>query len=320
MPTPDTEPPAAAAVERRRTNADPRSDPMPRPAYSLLLLLLLASGGATLSSTPLAASPAAAADASAAVDTVEPGTGAPFPAPAASTLEPRTRLAPVRVDRSGRNRWVGLVDLGETIPFRLHRADARAPSGSPPSALWGEVAGAAFSRFDLEGHGNEFIEVHYRVALRLRARWRGLEARVAAYHVSSHLGDEFLERTGRDPISTSREGLELLAAVRPVPDLRIYGGPGLVLRSTAGLDPGTARLGAEWRPADRRWGPFRPYAAGELLLRDELGWEPTASTEAGLAFGGRYRLALMVGAGPSRAEQFFRQDETLWGLSFSADF
>lgn len=293
---------------------------MHRPAYSLLVLLLVASAGATVSSTPLAASPAAA-DTSAAVVTVEPGTEAPFPAPAASPLEPRTRLAPVHVDRPGRNRWVGLVHLGETIPFRLlRRADPVPASGPPPTALWGEIAGGAFSRFDLEGHGNEFVEVDYRVALRLRARWRGLEARMAFYHVSSHLGDEFLERTGRTPISTSREGLELLAAVRPVPTLRIYGGPGLVLRSTAGLDPGTARLGAEWRPEDHRWGPFRPYAAGELLFRDELGWEPTVSTEAGLAFAGRYRLALMLGAGPSRAEQFFRQDEALWGLSFSADF
>jgi len=294
---------------------------MHRPAYSLLVLLLVASAGATASSTPLAASPPTAADTFAAVDTVEPGTEAPFPAPVASPLEPRTRLAPVHVDRPGRNRWVGLVNLGETLPFRLlRRADPVPVSGPPPTALWGEVAGGAFSRFDLEGHGNEFVEVDYRVSLRLRARWRGLEARMALYHVSSHLGDEFLERTGRSPISTSREGLELLAAVRPVPTLRIYGGPGLVLRSTAGLDPGTARLGAEWRPEDRRWGPFRPYAAGELLLRDELGWEPTASTEAGLAFAGRYRLALMLGAGPSRAEQFFRRDEALWGLSFSADF
>lgn len=255
---------------------------------------------------------------------------APFPTLLASPLEPGTRLAPVRVDREGRNRWVGLVNLGDAFPFRL--AGAASESGDPDGAegsaggsrpqapaLWGEVAGGAFSRFDLEGNSNEFIEVHFRIGLRLRARWQGVNARLELYHVSSHLGDEFLQRTGRQPISTSREGVELLAAAWPLDNLRLYGGPGAVLRSTAGLDPGTLRAGAEWRPHSSRWGPFRPYASAELFARDELGWEPMVSGEAGMAFGGRYRLSLVVGAGPSRAEQFLREDERLWGLSFSAD-
>lgn len=290
------------------------------PRVRPLALLLPAAAACLLAApVPLDAGPA---------DTLEtaPPRGAapaPFPAPAASPLEPRTRLAPVRVDRPGRDRWVGLVDLGEAFPFPLVAPEpARhddAPDARPP-ALWGEVAGGAFSRFDLEGNGNEFVEIHYRVALRLRARWRGVEARLSAYHASSHLGDEFLERTGREPISTSREGVELLLAARPLPAVRVYGGPGLVLRSTAALEEATLRAGAEWRPGDVRWGAFRPYASAEAHAWEEVGWEPMLSAEAGLAFGGRYRLALVAGAGPSRAEQFFRRDETLWGLSLSADF
>lgn len=253
-----------------------------------------------------------------------PDRRAPFPPPLASPREPRTRLAPVRVDRPDRQRWVGLVNLGDAFPFRLLAPDTRAEdeplADAHPPALWGEVAGGVFSRFDLEGHGNEFVEVHYRVGLRLRARWRGVAGRLAFYHVSSHLGDEFLERTGREPISTSREGVELALAAHPLPGVRVYGGPGALVRSTSGLEPGTLRAGAEWRPGEHRWGPFRPYASAELFSWQELEWEPTASAEAGLAFGGRYRLALIAGAGPSRAEQFFREDETLWGLSLSADF
>lgn len=278
----------------------------------------------------LLAIPAPATAGSAGVDTLvrasppSPAGRVPFPAPVASPLEPRTRLAPVWVDRPGRARWVGLVDLGESFPFPLITPEAHAagsrPSGSRTPALWGEVAGGAFSRFDLEGHGNEFVEIHYRLALRLRARWRGVEARLSAYHVSSHLGDEFLERTGREPISTSREGLELLLAGEPLDAVRVYGGPGLLVRSTAGLDEATLRAGAEWRPRSLRWGAFRPYASAEAFGWQEVGWEPMVSAEAGLAFGGRYRLALIAGAGPSRAEQFLRQDETLWGLSLSADF
>jgi hypothetical protein len=181
------------------------------------------------------------------------------------------------------------------------------------------VAGGAFSRFDLEENGNEFIEAHFRVGLRLLARLRGLEARAELYHVSSHLGDEFLERTGREPISTSREGVELLLQLRPAPGLRVYGGPGAVVRSTEDLEAASLRAGAEWRGEGVRWGPFSPYVSAEAYAWDELSWDPTLSSEAGVSFGdGTFHLAFTAGTGPSRAEQFFREaDETLWGLSFS---
>lgn len=307
-----------------------RRFPLSLPPFALLAALAATAAPLSAQATSLEASspppPAAPGD-----TPVADRAAAPFPAPLASSVEPRTRLAPVHVERGDRSRWVGLVDFGEAFPFRLSgppvRSDAASPGAGPgavpeqpsPLHLLGEVAGGAFSRFDLQGHGNEFLEVHFRAGLRLRARYRGLEARLELYHVSSHLGDELLERTGRDPISTSREGVELLASARPVGGLRLYGGPGLVVRSTAGLDPGSLRAGAEWRPGTLRWGPFRPYASGEMFAWEEVGWQPTASAEAGLAFGRRYRLALILGAGPSRAEQFLRQDEQLWGLSFSAD-
>lgn len=257
--------------------------------------------------------------------------GFPFPPPAASPLEPHTRLAAVRVARGARDRWVALADLGERIPFWISRGRGHREAGGdagPQAAhdgrpsglrLAGSVAGGAFSRFDLERNGNELIEVRYRVGLRLRARFRGVEGRLEAYHVSSHLGDELLERTGRNPISTSREGLELLLGTRPVPGLRLYGGPGVLVRSTRDLGEASVRGGAEWRGAAASWGPFAPYVSAEAFSWEELGWDPMLAGEAGLAFGGgRFRLAAVAGAGPSRAEQFFREaDETLWGLSFS---
>lgn len=258
----------------------------------------------------------------------------PFVPPAASPLEPVTRLAPVRIRRGDRERWVGLVDLGDRFPFWLRRppcpgtATGGGDGGGPAPpvgraaragpALAASLAGGAFSRFDLESSQNDFIEVHFRVGLRLLARVGELEARAELYHVSSHLGDEYLLRTGRDPVSTSREGLELLVGGRPLYGLRLYGGAGLLVRSSREFQAASLRAGAEWAPEVRR-GAFRPYVAAELFAWDEQDWSPAASAEAGLRFGGSYRVGLVAGAGPSRADQFFRENETLVGLSFSAD-
>lgn len=309
--------PAAVPAPSRLPSVKPAS-PALGPTALLAASALLAACVPTSAAAQAQSRPDAGPAAS---DTVAPAPDPPFPAPLSSPLEPRTRLAPVHAEREERSGWIGLVDLGEAFPFHLAGArNATARDGPRPPRLLGEVAGGAFSRFDLEEHGNEFVEVHFRVGLRLRGRWRGLDARLELHHVSSHLGDEFVERTGRTPVSTSREGVELLVGAEPGPDTRIYGGPGYVLRSTAGLDPATGRLGAEWRPDRPRWGPFRPYASAEAFAWEETGWEPTLSAEAGLAFAGRYRVAVLLGAGPTRAEQFLPADERLWGLSFSADF
>lgn len=248
--------------------------------------------------------------------------GFPFQPPAASPLEPHTRLAAVRVDRGARGRWVALADLGERIPFWISRGcgPVAEPSPARPGLqLAGAVAAGVSSRFDLEGRGNELVEAHYRVGVRLRARLRGAAARLEAYHVSSHLGDEFVERTGRTPISTSREGLELLLQARPAPGLRVYGGPGVLVRSTRDLGAASLRGGAEWRGGGPDGDALVPYVSVEAFSWQELGWDPMLAAEAGVALGGgRFRLAAVAGAGPSRAEQFLREArESLWGLSFS---
>lgn len=240
--------------------------------------------------------------------------GPAFRPPLASPLEPAFRAAPVRVDRGDTERWVGLLDFGERFAATVRRR------GSDQGLrLDLAVSGGVFTRFDLETSGNEFVEAHFRGAFQALARRGRLAARLELHHVSSHLGDEYLVRTGRQPISTSREGVELLLQTDRVPGLMVYAGGGAVLRSTEDLDPLSARAGFEWRPGGASGGP-EPYVAGDLFSWQEVGWEPALAAEAGLALsGGRYRLALTVGAGPSRAEQFLGEDETFWGVVFTAD-
>jgi len=241
--------------------------------------------------------------------TISDRNGHPFRTPAISPSETLLQFAPVRVSRAGRSRLRLLAELGDRLGFWIHHR----PEGD--FELAGAIHARVASRFDLDESQNEFVEAHYRVGTYLRARYKRVAARFELYHVSSHLGDEFLVRTNREPIETSREGIELLLQGAPLPNLMVYGGPGLLVRSTRGFDRASARFGAEW---ERLGGPFaRPYVGVDGLVWSELDWDAQIAMEAGIALGKSARAGFTVGFGPSRAEQFFREHETLWGLSLS---
>ncbi len=123
--------------------------------------------------------------------------GHPFRMPTVSPLESVYRLAPVHVSRGDRDLWVGLGELGDRWSFWLRqRPDDR-------FELSGSFHLKAASRFDLESVQNTFIEITFRVGSYLRARYGKVAARVELYHVSSHLGDEFLIEESVEPLSTT---------------------------------------------------------------------------------------------------------------------
>ncbi|MCG8468449.1 MAG: DUF1207 domain-containing protein [Gemmatimonadetes bacterium] len=234
--------------------------------------------------------------------------GHPFRTPSGAPTDPIHRIALVSVERDGFSRRVAFTDLGDRLGFWIHRAP------SDDVELAGAIAGGAQSRFDLEESDNEFIEIHFRLSALLRARFGRVAARAELYHVSSHLGDEFLARTGREPVSTSREGLDLLAQIALARGLVIYGGPGFVLRSSEGFRSPSFRGGVDWELARRG---LRPFASIDVTGWSELDWDPTVALEAGVALGRRVRIGLLGGFGPSRAEQFFREAERVIGVSVS---
>ncbi len=235
--------------------------------------------------------------------------GHPFRTPRSSAVEPVHRLAFVLAERDADHRVEAIADIGDRLGFWIRRGDG----GS--LRLAGAVHAGALSRFDLESPNNNFLEVHYRVGFLLRAGYRRVAARAELYHVSSHLGDEIFEFGGRQPISTSREGFDLLFQAALFPGASAYAGGGVLLRSTRDLRRLTFRSGFDWESTADSWA--RPYVAGEAFGWSEFDWDPIIALEAGVALGRGARLGLLTGFGPSRAEQFFGETETLFGLSVS---
>lgn len=235
--------------------------------------------------------------------------GHPFRTPAGSPLEPVHRLALLSATRDAQRDGIALVDLGDRLGFWIRRD----PEGKAEYA--GAVHGGAFSRFGLAGPDQALIEVHYRIGALLRARFGKLAARAELYHVSSHLGDEFLIDSGALPISTSREGLDIMLQGSPVSGLVVHGGPGVLLRASSDFELLSVRAGASWESA--AGSSARLHASLDLFGWAELDWDPVIAAEIGAAVGGGTRMGLLLGFGPSRAEQFLRQSERLVGLSVS---
>ena len=236
-------------------------------------------------------------------------TGHPFRTPAGSPLEPVHRIAILHADRDEAGGAIVLANVGDRLRFWISR------SRDGNLELAGAIHGGVSSRFDLAGPDQQLVATDYKVGLLFSALFGGLAARAELYHVSSHLGDEFILDTGAQPVSTSREGLDILLQGSPFPGLVLYGGPGILVRTSNDFDRLSLRGGADWESASP--GRARLYASIDLFSWAEVGWAPSLASEVGLALGQRVRIGMLLQVGRSRTEQFFREPEILIGSSIS---
>jgi len=224
------------------------------------------------------------------------------------------------------------VAVGVRIP--VVRFQAEAP-GRPAIDLGFEVG--VFSRFFMESIEKEQINTDYRVGVPLGLRYGMWDVRLTLLHVSSHVGDDYLDDNPQPVFQVSREGLELLLGVRPGFDGRLYVGGDLNLgRSedfTGTGEPGDPfeifttveqwafRFGAEWDPT--QWGDrqIAPFAAANFEITEFT--ERIASyVVAGAAFRIRTVRVLLSAEfhdGPSPMGQFRTIDERWIGASFTVE-
>ena len=144
---------------------------------------------------------------------------------------------------------VGLIRYGST--------DEAYPEG------WQlDLEGGAFPRLGVEHEfSRELISVDFRVGMPLTFRQGPWEAKFGYYHLSSHMGDEYLALVpDATRINYVRDGFVLGVAVRPHPDLRFYGEAGWAFNADGGAEPWEFQFGVDYSPA----GPTG-FSRGALL-------------------------------------------------------
>ncbi len=139
-------------------------------------------------------------------------------------------------------------------------------------------------------------------------------------HDSSHVGDEYAERTGRRRIGDTREEYVLGVTWWPAAAWRLYGeyGHGTGYDADDPGEPGRLQAGVEWE-RDGRWAP---YAALDLQSWEERGWNTDVAVQGGLAFhadGRRWRLGLEYHDGRVPLGEFHAEDQRHVSLGIYVD-
>ena len=154
---------------------------------------------------------------------------------------------------------------------------------------------------------------------------RSLAWRVGLRHISAHVGDEFMERTGRARIEYTREELRAGLAWLPGPDLVVYVDAGgahdlrnRVLQKTWRVQAGVQveRPRAWWDGAGS-W-----YAALDVAAWEEDDWARSYSAQAGIVFPVHercWRFGLAYHDGRSAMGEFFQARERFLALGVWLD-
>lgn len=186
-----------------------------------------------------------------------------------------------------------------------------------------DVEGAAFPRLDPEFH-RDLVSCDFRFGVPLTWRRGAWEWKFGYYHLSSHLGDEYMLVNTRPRINYSRDCLVLGVGWHPWPDTRLYAEADYGFYLDGGAKPWHFQFGAEYSPIKYtgfRGAPFLAVA-GHLREEDEFGGNFTA--QAGWQWRGATGHVFRVGAhylnGQSDEYQFHTEHEDQIGIGLWYDY
>ncbi len=220
-------------------------------------------------------------------------------------------------ERDG-NYWDATLG-GRAGVLRFGNTDPSMPEG------WQlDVEGAAFPRLDLD-HDRDLVSSDFRFGVPLTARQGPLQMKFGYYHLSSHLGDEYMVRYNTlNRRNYVRDSLVLGSGVFLNPSLRLYGEVGYAFYVDGGAEPWEFQFGAEYSPLDGRRMVGAPFLAVNGHLRQENDFGGNVTAQAGWQWRGRtghvFRIGVHYLNGMSDQYQFYDQHEEQIGGGLWYDF
>lgn len=217
--------------------------------------------------------------------------------------------------------WMLDLEAGGRVSLvRYGTTSARRPEG------WElDIEGAAFPRLDLE-HDEDLVSADFRVGVPLTLGVGPLQAKLEVYHLSSHLGDEFMLRLPEHPrINYSRNALVLGASYFPTDDLRLYAEAEWAFYTDGGTRPWEFQFGLEYTPLRSAFGANgAPFLALNGQILEEVDYGGNVVVQAGWQWQGgsnhRMRVGVQYFSGKSDQYQFYSKNENKIGVGLWYDF
>ncbi len=187
-----------------------------------------------------------------------------------------------------------------------------------------DIEGAAFLRLDLNDGRRDLVSTDFRFGVPLTYGVGRYQTKFGYYHISSHLGDEFIARTGARRINYVRDALVWGHSYFLTPDLRVYGEAAYSYNADGGAEPWEFQFGMEYSPPcpTNCWGV--PFIAVNALLQEEHDFGGSFTVQAGWAWrnavGRLFRVGFHYLNGKSPQFEFFSRHEEHIGVGIWYDY
>lgn len=229
----------------------------------------------------------------------------------------RMSFSKTEINEAGKSRW-GLR-LGTRFGLlRFHK------DGDPNHGFQLDIEAGCIGQFDID---NNWDNIGWDGIYGIQLAWApfgGFAFRFGTLHDSSHVGDEYAERTGRERINYTREDWILGGSWYFTKKWRIYAEVGYAreLRNEDLMDPLRVLYGLEYVSSDSFWkGRLGWYAAANVSSYEENDWNLNNTIQVGLIFSAKdlsrnYRLGIEYYNGRSHFGEFFQDYEKYLAVGF----
>ena len=202
------------------------------------------------------------------------------------TILYRSYLAGAKESRFG-SAWVHTRDQGWLWDIALGGRAGILRYGSldetDPEGFQLDIEGAGLPRLDLEEE-HDLVAADFRFGIPLTYRRGTWQAKAAYYHLSSHLGDEFMIKNPLFPrINYSRDVLVLGVGYFVTERLRLYGEAGWAFYCDV-CEPWEFQFGFDYAPAQATGLRGAPFVAVNGHLREEVNFGGNLVVQAGWAW------------------------------------
>ena len=189
-----------------------------------------------------------------------------------------------------------------------------------------DLEGAVFARL-IPAEPSTMLEgADFRFGLLNTWREDRLAVKWGYYHVSSHLGDEFLiVNPDFDRINYVRDAAIVGVMADVLVDTQVYGEVANALGSQGGAKPWEFQFGSQYVPTRKMFAYGSPYVGANTYMRQDFGFRSGFNFIAGWNWygektGERLRVGMQYYRGPSLQYSFFDRSERLIGGGIWLDY